>query len=122
MTGAEISRDEPVGCWKILGFGANYIELREDGTARKKVGMRGGGADLTCPIEWRYIEPSGLEIIYRRAQVDFPDIVSEFRVKYFDGKVLEWWCMRLNDHVVENVMLTEPECWTKTKPPKSWQT
>ena len=121
MASPQISREQLVGCWRILAPSGQYIELRDDGTARKKDSWKGITGDFAGQIFWRHIEPSGLELAYQREGEAKPVVVEEFQVKYFKGKTLEWWRIRMNDSVTENVMHTEPVCWTRTRPPKSWQ-
>ena len=121
MAETELSREQLVGCWRIVAPGGSYIELRDDGTARRKDSWKGVSADFTCQIFWRQIDSSGLELAYHHSGESEPHIVEEFRVKYLMGKRLEWWRVRLNERVTQNVMHSEPVCWTRTRPPKSWQ-
>lgn len=89
-----ISREQFLGCWRILAPGGSWIELRDDGTARKKDTWKGVSADFTGQIFWRHIEPSGLELAYHHQGEGKPFVVEELQVKYFKGKRLEWWTVR----------------------------
>ena len=117
MPSVEITREQLIGCWKINSPSAGYIELHDDGTARKKLTSRSTGGDLDLKITWRHIEPSGLQIATYRHGEDEPLVVNEYCAKYFNGKSLEWWEVRYNDHVTENVTHTQPICWQKSKLP-----
>jgi hypothetical protein len=124
MNRQEISREQLAGCWKRLD-GGGYWELRDDGTARHKLTGRGGSCDVAREISWTYIAPGGFEIEFAAVTDELGGCeadVSEYQVKYFDGKLLELWHLRHNDSVVENIMLTQPVCWKKSRPPKSWRT
>ena len=125
MARKEISRDELVGCWKRLDSGG-YWELREDGTARHKLTGRGASCDITC-ISWTHVAPNELVIDLKFSEVQVEgtasvdDVHDVYQVKYFDGKLLELWHVQHNKNIVEDVMLTQPVCWKKSRPPKSWQ-
>jgi hypothetical protein len=117
----ELSREQLIGCWKVLAPSGVYIELRDDGTARQKESWKGVTGDLTGKILWRFIKPSSLELVYYLEGQTTPLAVHEYKAKYFKGKRLEWWHVRLNDSVIQDLNVMPAECWTRTRPPKSWQ-
>ena len=121
MPNIEISREDLVGCWKTITPPAGYIQLLEDGTVRRMLVSKTMSGDLDLNIFWRHIEPNGLEITAYRFDESEPYTVHEYQAKYFKGKTLEWWEIRFNDRVIEDVKLSQPICWQRSKVPTSWK-